>query len=380
MPSPLLVATSVTTSLAMGLVPVLFRNLRGLLGERLSLGEHQLDRLDRLLLLSWIGLMPLAGWLVDHWGLVDVLFAGSLLLGITIAWLAAAQNIAAVRWGVAGLAIAGAGVTTAGVVLMPTALRLVPNWSLGAALCLGFVCVGLASLASGLIPRLVKPFGYRQIIVSLGLLTLVPATLIAVAKSDLPPAPPTGTESILNLRFLLLALAVFLYFPMEQAVQLWPGPFLVEIGYGRTVVRLVAGFWVSFLALRFGLAWMIRAGAEAWLILTLLAISSMVLGNLAGGYAPSSGYFGFWLVGGCYGPLFPTLLAILLDLESTRGVPGQAIGYVFALSALSSLVVNPTLAAYAKAHPARESMRITLLLGLLMAAPVLVIALIRFAK
>ena len=145
-------------------------------------------------------------------------------------------------------------------------------------------------------------------------------------------------------------------------------------------MRLLVGFWCAFLLFRFGLGWMIRQGNDAWLVLVLLVVSSMILGNLAGAYAPSSGYFGVWLVGACYGPLLPALLGILLDLESPRRIEGQAVGVVFALGALSTLLVQPALTAYAKSHAPRATMRIPMVLGLLMAAPMLVVTLLRFGR
>src|SRR5262249_2322539 len=140
------------------------------------------------------------------------------------------------------------------------------------------------------------------------------------------------------------------------------------------------GFWCAFLLFRFGLAWIIRPANETILMLTLLVLSSMLLGNLAGAYAPSSGYLGFWLVGAFYGPILPALLALLVCLEGPRPGPGQAVGSVFALGAVSALVVKPSLNAFAKSHAPRESMRIPMVLALVMAAPVLLLAVMRYGR
>src|SRR4029077_15569929 len=84
MPSPLLALTSISTALAMGLVPGFFRSSQVFLRERLPLSEYRLDRLNQLLILSWVPLMPLAGWLSDRWGVREVLFTGSLVLGLAV--------------------------------------------------------------------------------------------------------------------------------------------------------------------------------------------------------------------------------------------------------------------------------------------------------
>jgi hypothetical protein len=381
MPAPLLVATSVCTALAMGLASALLGALKDSLREQLHLPDYRLDRLNKLLLVSWIPLMPLSGWLVDHWGLHQVLFVGSMLLSLAVAWLGLCQTFHGLLGGVLGLGLAGAFLTTAGVTLMPIALTLESRWSLAAALGLGFVFVGLATLLTPVSIRWVqRRLGFQKALLAVGLLCLVPATLVAIAKSDIP-GPALATEiGVFDMRFWLIALATFMYFTLERSLFVWPRPYLAEIGAGRSLARLLVGFWCAFLLFRFGLGWMIRQGNEGWLVLVLVVVSSMVLGNLVGAYAPSSGFFGVWFVGACYGPLLPALLAIVLDLERPRGAQGQAVGMLFALGAASSLIAEPALAAFAKRMPPRATMRIPMVIGLLMAAPVLVLALIRFGR
>jgi MFS family permease len=383
MPSPLLVATSISAAIAVGVVSVLYRGLQVSLHQQIAIADDRLDRLGKTLLFCWLPLMPLAGWLVDHWGVQEVLFAGSLGLGLAMAWLALCRSFVSVLWGVIGLAISGALLTTAGTVLMRDALRLSPDWSTAAPFCLGYVFVGLAALLTPkLIPGLIRRFGYRQTLLCLALLTLVPAALAAFVHADAPvaPQPPPGSPYF-DTRYWLVVLVVFLYFSLERALEIWPQPYLADIGYSpRAAFRLTVGFWCAFLLLRFGLGWVIRPDSDAWLVFILLVVSSMIVGNLAGAYARSSGYIGFWLMGVCYGPLFPVLLGILMDLEGPRSLPGQAVGVLFGLTALNSLVVQPVLVTFARLHTPRVFMRIPMLLGLVAAAPVLILALIRFAR
>lgn len=383
MPAPLLIATSVSTALAMGLVSTLFGALKDSLREPLHLADSRLNQLHKLLLLSWLPLMPLAGWLVDHWGLHQVLFVGGMLLSLAVSWLGICQSLLGLAGGVLGLGLAGALLITSGTALMPIALQLDDRWSLAAALGLGFALVGLAALlAPSCVRWLGRRLGTQKALLTIGLVCLVPALLVALCKNDIPdPAAPRPAESaVIDLRFWLLALATCLYFPLEQSLSVWPKPYLTEIGAGRSLARLLVGFWCTYLLCRFGLGWMIRQGNEAWLVLVLLVVSSMVLGNLAGAYAPSSGFVGVWLVAACYGPLLPSLLAIALDLGEMRGLRGQAVGILFALGAASTLIVEPVLTAFAKRRVPRATMRIPMVLGLIMAAPILVLALIRYGR
>jgi hypothetical protein len=377
----LLALTSIAAALAMGGSLQFFRGVQGFVRERFSLSEAQNDRLGKLLVVSWVPLMPLAGWLVDHWGTTEVLFTGSLVLGLAVSWTAMCQSVAGLTWAIVGLGVASACLCVSSVALMPLALHLSPRWSVGASLCLGYVFVTLSSLGTpAVIPWLARSLGFRRVILSLGLLCLLPAALVALAEGEVPQPAAAGPAVLYDVPFWLVALVAFLYHPLEQSLEIWPRSYLAEIGYsGRSIARLVVGFWCAFLLLRFGLGWMIRAGNEAWLVLVLLVMSSMVLGNLAGAYTPTSGYLGLWLVGACYGPILPALLGVLA-VDGAPTIPGQTLGAVFALGAISSLVVEPLVLAFAKRHTPRECMRLPMLLGLAMAAPMLVLALIRFWK
>jgi MFS family permease len=391
MSSPLLVATSISTALTIGLVPALLRSLQAPLRERLQLSENRLDQLDKLTMFSWIPLMPLAGWLVEHWGLWEVLFTGSLALSLAVASFALMEKPAGLFWGVLGLGFAGACITISGVTLMPEALALpviVPfgrgqlqaGGSVGASLSLGYVFVGLGSLVAPMvIAVLLRQLDFRRTVLSLALLSLLPALFVVVVKLVLPAAevPLADGDSLYDIRFWLIAAVVMLYVPLEQALAIWPRPYLREIGFsGQAIARLLVGFWCAFLLFRFGFGWLVRPGNEAWLVLVSLLASSMVLGNLAGAYAASIGYVGFCVVGAFYGPILPALLATLAS-TSTRRIPGQTLGAVFGLSALASLIAQPLWAAYAKKHGPRELMRVPILLGLVTAALVLVLAVVR---
>ncbi len=99
------------------------------------------------------------------------------------------------------------------------------------------------------------------------------------------------------------------------------------------------------------------------------------MGNLAGANEYSSGSLGFWITGACYGPLLPGFLALVMELLPE--LPATALGIMLAFSGLDTLIVRPMMTALAARSRARTVMRVPLLLGLLLAAPLLVLALIR---
>src|SRR5262245_33277810 len=258
MPSPFFVSASIGSSLAVGILPVLLSTVSPALQKQSALSDLQVRRMGQWHWLAWFLSFPIAGWLVDQWSIHDVLFTGLLLLALAISWIALSQTYSALVWGAVGMSLAGAWVMTSAISLMPQALAFSPRQSLGAALSLGLVFAGLAALlAPAALPRLIDRFGCRPTLLAIGLLCLVPALLIAIsARSEDTAGPPSRplNESFEDIRLWLIALAIFLYFPLERLLEIWPRPYLGEIGYaGGAVTRLLVGFWAAFLIMRFAL-------------------------------------------------------------------------------------------------------------------------------
>jgi hypothetical protein len=144
-------------------------------------------------------------------------------------------------------------------------------------------------------------------------------------------------------------------------------PFAVRFG-------LIA-FWGAFLIARLATGFIGPIRIELlWLLPILALLAAFALGNLVGAYGPGSGLYGFWLVGACYGPLLPGALALVPALVPE--FPATALGTLLALSGLDTLLFRPSLVALAQKHPARTVMRVPTLLALVLAAPLLVLALL----
>src|SRR5688572_16556605 len=107
MPSPLLVATSIAAALMAGLLPALLSGLKEPLQQRLDVPEPRVVGLTKWLFLFWIPLMPLAGLIVDRWGIQRSLFWGSGALACAVCWLGLRQSYVSALWGVLGMAAAG---------------------------------------------------------------------------------------------------------------------------------------------------------------------------------------------------------------------------------------------------------------------------------
>lgn len=372
MPSPWLVAATLACALLVGLIPTVADGVRAALKQRLGLPEARVERLLYAFYIAWLPGMPLGGWLLDHTANREVLFFGLLGLVVGLAGLGLAGSVRALLGNLVLLGLAYSAVATATVRLMPVGLGF--TGSNVASLNLGFVAVGLGAVAGPpLMARLDRWWGARTGLVGLALALAVPAALVAGAgRVEFPPAEGVGAL-LREPRLGLIALIVLLYFALENCLAVWPTQYLAELGYGsRLRAVALAVFWALFLGMRLAMGWL-HPGGETWLLLVLVLASAFALGNLVGAYGTHSGGVGFWLVGLCYGPLLPGFLALVLDF----GLPATALGYLLALSGLDTLIVRPLMTAYARRHPARAVMAVPTVLALVLAAPLMVLALLR---
>lgn len=375
---------AVTTGVLIGFLTTLWGATRKFLSQRLEIPEERLAGLQRLLLALWVPLFPLAGWLVDTVGCHSILFVGCLAAAFGTAWLVLARSEGTLYWSILALGVGGAFTMTGGIVLIAQALKTHPEVRPEASLNVGFVVIAAAALGTfHLLPLIVRRVGFHTALLGAALSCLIPATLVAVTPSAEFPQPsnlPFSLEAAVGeVRLWILAALVLLFFPIEHSLDVWPQPFLGELGYGpRAIPWLLAGFWGAFLLMRLAMGWLFPPGYELWVLLILILIPPMVLGNLVGAYASSSGYIGLWMVGACYGPQLPALLGATLDIFGDKGVPGMGLGLVLMLDPLTTLLVEPWFMRYARNRPARCAMRIPMILGLVMAGLVLVLALIRY--
>ena len=374
-----LIAATISVALIIGYLSTLLDGIRPALARRFDQPEKDLPRFSRWLHLAWVPLMPVTGWMIDSWGVHGVLFSGSLVLSFGVAWLGVATRPSNLLFGILAIAWGGAALTLTGLRLMPEAFPLGRAPTPESSLCVGFVFIAAAALLTqALYPPLIQRAGYRNTLLVSALLCLTPACISSFLDPIIFPtalAEPGLGDALLDPRLWLLTLLIFFWFPLEHSLDVWPRPFLSEIGYSAgAVTTLIVGFWFWFLAVRLAMGWVFTQGFEIWIIYILALIPPMVLGNLVGAYARSSGYFGFWIIGACYGPLLPAFLGMTMSFFDKRCF---ILGIMLTIDSLVALIVRPAFENYLRGHTARQAMRVPLIFGLLLSAVILVLALIR---
>jgi hypothetical protein len=386
MPAVQMVAVlTISGALLWGMSLALLGSLKLALARRVQLAEGPTGTLHALFNLMLVPVMLLAGLLVDRVGIVPLLITGSALLSVALFALTARQTPGR---GFATLLLAGFGtaaVSTATLLLMPTALF--GSGATSASLNLGLVFVALGALLTPpLTDLLLDRFGLRRCLALLALLALVPGFLATTVPHDQLPTRGEGTATALFTQgaFWLAALVFFLYAPLEAAVAARcaglalpssaPGP-------ARAAGQPVAAgwFWLAFVASRLGLAGLqsrkvLGEEWDSWLVVLIGLLVAVLIGNLAGGPSRGRTRIGLMMLGLLLGPLVPTALALVFH-HVAPGEPGTAYGALFAAGSLGSFVFAPLVRIQAGEQPL-ASFRLPLWISLALTGAMLVFTLV----
>jgi fucose permease len=162
-----------------------------------------------------------------------------------------------------------------------------------------------------------------------------------------PPANPAW------LAIGLCGLALFCYFPIEASMAGWTTSLLIARGFGEAAAaRVFSGFWLSYLAARLLTALAagrgyLPAGSEFPLIVALSAASALALTAVSLARGRVAGALAVMAAGVFLGPLFPTIMAVMLD-HTPSTMHGRAVGIAIALGGLGSSTMPLAIGACAR--------------------------------
>jgi MFS family permease len=384
----LLSVATLASGILIGLIPMLVDGAQRPLQARLKLPDGRVDWFVRLFYLTWLPAMPLAGWLLDSWHNKEILFYGLVALLLGVAWLALVQSTLSLMLNGLFLGLAYSCVTTAAISFMPLVFfpDYLTNYKLSiASLNLGFVAVGLgAMLGPWILSAIERWWGYRQGLLYLSVILIVPAAVVALCPRDLFPKSTTGIiaweEVYTHPQMALIVVSILLYFALENCLEFWPEAYLKELGYqSRGLEWSMFAFWLAFIGTRGAAAWWFyeHPGHAFAMTFILVIASAVVIGNLTGGFEIGGGGIGFWLLGACYGPLLPGLLGMALEAYYPQTLSVSILGALLALSGFDTLAMRPFMSVFGKNRQARSVMWAPTLLAIVLAAPLLLLAFMR---
>jgi fucose permease len=374
-------AVTISGAFVFGLLLVLLESLRTCLVKRLDLSPNRVDWLLSALNLTLIPMMLVSGILLDELGIKSIFWIGSLLTAVGVGALALSRTGGQALGAILLAGVGGACLSTGSTVLMSRAFF--PE-NEPASQNLGNVFFGLGALVTpALVAGLVHRLDYRRAVGLLSLLCLVPALLAAFTEQNgfRSGGEAANLGEVLRSPLLWLAALVFLlYAPLEGSLGAWATEYLTYRGFrASTAAWFLSGFWLMFLLARLGTALLLEQGtlfaskAAPWLVVVPALAAAVFLGNMVGARTRWSGAFGLLLVGACFGPIFPTLVGILLTLFPRER--GTAYGAMFAIGAAGNLVLPPLIGVYARRRTVQRALIIPLAMALLLALAAMVFCL-----
>lgn len=347
----------VATLFVSGMGLAILGSLKLPLSRRLGIDEARIGTLVSLFGFVIIPVMLLAGFLTDNAGAGSasviskpmVILGGSVLMAISLVVFARARSYWAALIGVLLLGAAWATLANVGNVLTLPAFGGSPAFAFNLANSIfGMGAFVMPLAAALLLRRTTFPIAVSVIAV----FCLLPA-LLALGARDLP-ATAAGPEPVLadvlsNPMLWLCGLALFFYGPLEASLGAWTTTYLAGRSVQETTAaNLLSGFWLSYMAGRLLAALTLPDQAKKLLILALGLCSIIVLLAMVLSRSSRVAIALVLLAGLTFGPVFPTLIAILLQSYPQPAAHGRAVGFFFAIGGVGWTFIPMLIGVYAR--------------------------------
>jgi fucose permease len=323
------------------------------LARRLEIDEARVGGLVSIFPFAMIPIIAAAGFLNDHLGPQVIMIAGSLVFAASLAILALAKRYPEALASVLLLSGGWSLCIVAGNVLTPYAFPADDPNNKTYATNLANVFFGLGAFLTPLtIGFLVRHSSLLRALALLSVVALLPGLLALGA--DFPALQATDGTGGGSMRLLddphlwLLGFALFFYGPLEASLGAWTTTYLVEKGVKEAnASTLLSGFWLSFMAARLITAFTLPATMAVQLIVVLAVACIAVLSGMV--VAPRRGpaVAMVILAGLAFGPIFPTLMALLLG-HFHSSVQGRAVGMFFAIGGIGWTLIPILIGAIAR--------------------------------
>jgi len=146
----------------------------------------------------------------------------------------------------------------------------------------------------------------------------------------------------------LCCLAFFCHVPIEAAVATWATTLMTNRGVKEgTASTLLSVFWLTFMASRLIAALTLAKGWDTTLVTSMAVLC--ILFTLGIAFSRHAGFTCAMVIlaGGILGPIFPTLIAILLG-HLPESLHGRAVGIFFCIGGIGWTAIPILIGAYAK--------------------------------
>jgi fucose permease len=378
-------AMMVAALLVAGMGVAVLGSIKVPLAQRLHMDEARVGGLVSIFGFVMMLVILSAGFLTDHVGKQGVLISGSALFGVSLLLLAWARDYALAFVAVVLLGGAWSLLINVGNVLTPLAF----SGGMAYATNLANVFFGLGAFLTPLLVAYLVGRASLPVAVSvLAVAAVIPAVLATgVDFAALAPAtengPATNGASGPGLAALLAdplmwlcGLALFFYAPLEASMGAWTTTYLGGLGMSqRAASGWLSGFWLCYMVARLATAFGLPPGQENVLILVLALASVGILLGIVFCRTPAMATLTVLGAGLVFGPIFPTLMAVLLG-HFAPSVHGRAVGVFFTIGGVGWTLIPILLGAYARRTSVQRGFAIAVVaaVGLCVVALLLVTA------
>jgi len=327
------------------------------LARKLKIDEARVGGLVGIFGFTLIPTVLAAGFLVDALGKQAVLSGGFVLLIVSLALLSRAKTFGVALFAVLLLGVGwSALVNVLNVTSPPAFLPLDQVQSrMAYAMNLGDFIFGMGAfstpiLMAVLIPRIRLE---RALLVpaAVAVLPLLLGVGVDWQRLFTPPAQTAagGLDILLSDPIVwLCCLAFFFHVPIEASVAAWATTLMTDKGVSEgRAATLLSVFWLTFTGSRLLTALTLPHGADTLLVTTLAALCiAFTLGFVFSRWANLTSVL-VVVAGLILGPIFPTLIAILLS-HVEPSLHGRTVGVFFCVGGIGWTVIPMLIGAYAK--------------------------------
>jgi fucose permease len=327
------------------------------LAKKLQIDEAKVGGLVSIFGFTLIPTVLAAGFLVDAFGKQAVLSGGFILLIVSLSLLARLRSYGLALVAVLVLGVGWSALVNVLNVTSPPAFLPLEDVKkhMAYAMNMGDFIFGMGAFLTPIVVAvLIRKIGLEKTFLVLAALSLIPSVLAIgvdwkrlVAESTETVAGGLGI--LLSDPFVwLCCLAFFCHVPIEAAVATWATTLMVDKRVrDASASTLLSVFWLTFMGSRLLTALTLPAGAETVLLMSMAALCvAFTLGLALSRRA--------WLTcalvvcaGLILGPIFPTLIALLLSHVKTS-LHGRAVGLFFCIGGIGWTAVPILIGLYAR--------------------------------
>ncbi len=326
-----------------GMCHALLGSIKVPLARKLGIDEARVGGLVSVFGFTLIPMVLAAGFLVDRFGKQAILSGGFVLLFASLLLL---SRLRSYRTALLAVLVLGTGwsalVNVLNVTSPPAFLppEDIPR-RMAYAMNMGDFIFGMGAFVTPmLVAVLIRALRLEQTFPVLAAFTLIPLVLgLGVhwerLASEATAAAAGGLSVLLSDTVVwLCCLAFFCHVPIEASVATWATTLMTDKGVSEgSASTLLSVFWLTFMGSRLVTALTLPAGADTVLVLTMAALCIAFTLGIA--FSRTA-----WLTcamvvsaGAILGPIFPTLIAILLS-HVPPALHGRTVGLFFCIGGI----------------------------------------------